>query len=92
MKVLITSPRKTSLRSNPVTEAPRSGQLIDKILLSKSANGESINEIRLFAKTYNVPIRYVSVEKLNRVTNIKHQGVVAFNTGVAYQDLEQVID
>ncbi len=77
---------------NPVTEALRSGQLIDKILLSKSASGESINEIRLLAKNYNVPIQYVPVEKLNSLTNIQHQGVVAFKSGVAYQDLQQVID
>ena len=77
---------------NPVAEALRSGQLIDKILLFKNANGESINEIRLLAKTYNVPIQFVPVEKLNSLTNIQHQGVVAFKSGVAYQDLQQVID
>ena len=77
---------------NPVAEALRSGQLIDKILLFKNASGESINEIRLLAKTYNVPIQFVPVEKLNSLTNIQHQGVVAFKSGVAYQDLQQVID
>ncbi len=77
---------------NPVTEALRSGQLIDKIMLFKNASGESINDIRLLAKTNNVPVQFVPVEKLNSLTNIQHQGVVAFKSGVAYQDLQQVID
>lgn len=77
---------------NPVTEALRSGQLIDKILLFKNASGESINDIRLLAKNNNVPVQFVPVEKLNNLTNIQHQGVVAFKSGVTYQDLQQVID
>ena len=77
---------------NPVAEALRSGQLIDKILLFKNASGESINDIRLLAKTGNVPVQFVPVEKLNSLTNIQHQGVVAFKSGVTYQDLQQVID
>jgi len=77
---------------NPITEALRSGQLIDKILLFKNASGESINEIRLLAKEQNVPIQFVPIEKLNTVTNVQHQGVVAFKASVQYQDLQQVID
>lgn len=77
---------------NPVAEALRSQQLIDKILLFKNASGESINDIRMLAKERNVPVQFVPVEKLNSLTNIQHQGVVAFKSGVAYQDLQQVID
>ena len=77
---------------NPVIEALRSGQLVDKILLFKNAGGEAINEIRLLAKEQNVPIQFVPVEKLNGTTNIQHQGVVAFKASVQYQDLQQVID
>jgi len=77
---------------NPVTEALKAGQLIDKILLFKNAGGDVINEIRALAKQQNVPVQYVPNEKLNSLTNIQHQGIVAFKSAVVYQDLQQVID
>ncbi len=77
---------------NPVIEALRSHQLIDKILLFKNASGEAINEIRTLAKEQTIPVQFVPVEKLNATTNILHQGVLAFKASVQYQDLQQVID
>lgn len=77
---------------NPVTEALKSGQTIDKILLFKNASGDAVNEIRALAKQMNVPVQYVPNEKLNSLTNINHQGVVAFKSVVYYQDLQEVID
>lgn len=77
---------------NPLLEALRSGANIDKILLFKNASGDVINEIRHAAKEMNVPIQYVPNEKLNSLTNINHQGVVAFKASVTYFDLQQVID
>ena len=77
---------------NPVVEALKSDQLIDKILLFKNASGEVINEIRQLAKDKNVPIQYVPNEKLNSLTNVQHQGIVAFKSAVVYQGLQEVID
>lgn len=77
---------------NPVVEALKNAQTIDKILLSKNASGDVINEIRLLAKNNNVPVQYVPIEKINSLTNVQHQGVVAFKSAVRYQDLQQVID
>lgn len=77
---------------NPVTEALKSGQTIDKILMYKNASGDVIQEIRKLAKELNLPIQYVPNEKLNSLTNIQHQGVVAYKTSVVYQDLQEVID
>ena len=77
---------------NPVIEALRSGQTIDKVLMFKNASGDVINEIRQLAKDNNVPVQYVPNEKLNSLTNIQHQGVIAFKAAVFYHDLQQVID
>lgn len=77
---------------NPVTEALKSGQTIDKILMFKNASGDSVQEIRKLAKELNVPVQYVPNEKLNSLTNVQHQGVVAYKSTVVYQDLQQVID
>jgi 23S rRNA (guanosine2251-2'-O)-methyltransferase len=77
---------------NPVVEALKNAQAIDKILLFKNASGDVVNEIRKLAKQSNVPVQYVPSEKLNSLTNVNHQGVVAFRSSVVYQDLQQVID
>ncbi|MBS1745926.1 MAG: 23S rRNA (guanosine(2251)-2'-O)-methyltransferase RlmB [Bacteroidetes bacterium] len=77
---------------NPVVEALKQQSGVDKILLFKNASGDSINEIRKLAKEQNIPVQYVPNEKLNSLTNINHQGVVAYKTAVRYQDLQQVID
>lgn len=77
---------------NPVTEALKSDQTLDKILMYKNASGDVIQEIRKLAKDLNVPIQYVPNEKLNALTNIQHQGVVAYKSSIVYQDLQQVID
>lgn len=77
---------------NPVAEALKSDQLIDKILLFKNATGDVINEIRTIAREKNIPIQYVPNEKLNSLTNIQHQGILALKSAVHYQDLQEVID
>ena len=77
---------------NPVTEALRQSGGIDKILLFKNASGDSIHEIRKLAKDQQIPVQYVPNEKLNALTNIHHQGVIAFRSAVKYHDLQQVID
>lgn len=77
---------------NPVIEALHSEQLLDKILLFKNASGETIDEIRALAKGKNIPVQYVPNEKLNSLTNVQHQGVIAFKAAVIYQELQQVID
>jgi 23S rRNA (guanosine2251-2'-O)-methyltransferase len=77
---------------NPVIEALKNDQKIDKILLFKNASGDVVNEIRTLAKEQNVPVQYVPNEKLNSITNTQHQGVVAFKTAVTYQSLQDVIN
>jgi 23S rRNA (guanosine2251-2'-O)-methyltransferase len=77
---------------NPVVEALKKGSGVDKILLYKSATGEHIALIKDLAKKTLVPVQYVPIEKLNQLTNVQHQGVVAFKAAVSYIDLQQVID
>jgi len=77
---------------NPVIEALKNKQAIDKILLFKNAGGDAVSEIKKLAKQSNVPLQYVPNEKLNRLTNVNHQCIVAFKSAVIYQDLQEVID
>ncbi len=77
---------------NPVIEALQAGTGVDKILLFKNATGEHVQTIRELAKKFNVPVQFVPIEKLNQLTNVQHQGVVAFKAAVHYMDLQEVID
>lgn len=76
----------------PLIEALNSDKQIDKILLQKNSSGEIINEIRILAKNKNIPFQFVPVEKLNSLTKINHQGVVAFTALVNYLNVQEVID
>jgi 23S rRNA (guanosine2251-2'-O)-methyltransferase len=77
---------------NPVIEALQKGAGVDKVLLNRQASGDHILQIKELAKQNNIPVQLVPVEKLNQLTNVQHQGVIAFKAAVTYHDLQQVID
>jgi 23S rRNA (guanosine2251-2'-O)-methyltransferase len=77
---------------HPVMEALEAGKLIDKILISRSAGKDGLSGLMKLARDKNVPLQFVPPEKLNSLTNVQHQGVVAFKSAVIYQDLQDVIN
>lgn len=77
---------------NPVLEALRSGSGVDRILLYRNATGEVLGEIKKLARELNIPVQLVPSQKLDGLTNIQHQGIVAFKTLVQYHDLQDIID
>lgn len=77
---------------NPVVEALQKGTGVDKVLLYRQASGQHIQQIKDLARAHNIPVQLVPAEKLNQLTNVQHQGVVAFKAAVTYIDLQQVID
>jgi 23S rRNA (guanosine2251-2'-O)-methyltransferase len=76
----------------PLLEAIEAGVTIDKILLSKTANGEISAQIREMCKQHQIPMQFVPIEKLNSFTRANHQGVIAFAAMVSYFLLQDVID
>lgn len=77
---------------HPVIEALQQPNTVDKVLLFKNASGDQVLQIKELAKLHQIPVQYVPIEKLNQLTNVQHQGVVAFKAAVQYTDLQQVID
>jgi 23S rRNA (guanosine2251-2'-O)-methyltransferase len=69
-------------------EALEQGVTIEKIFLLRSASGPEINAIKKLARDYNIPISQVPVEKLDGLTRIQHQGVVAWGSLLQYIDLQ----
>lgn len=75
----------------PVMEALRSDLHVEKLLIRRDAGGEAIRELKESARQAGVPWQPVPTEKLDRLTSTEHQGVIAFISQVAVQDLDGVI-
>lgn len=75
----------------PLLEALEQGTFIEKIFVLRTAGGEEINTIRKLAKDRNIPVSPVPQEKLNRMTRVEHQGVIAWSSLLEYTDLQEAI-
>ena len=74
-----------------VIEAIKAGKDIDKVLIKKDISGELVAELYQVIKEYGVVAQRVPVERINRITQKNHQGVVAFLSPVAYHNLDDLI-
>lgn len=88
-------PRQSSLPllagRKPVLEALQQGAPIEKIFLLRSASGDEVNSIKQLARQQNVPISQVPAPKLDSLTRVQHQGVVAWASLLHYTDLQSAI-
>ena len=75
----------------PVIEAIEAGKTIDKLMVQKGLRGDIIGQLLGIAKEYHIPVQYVPVEKLNRLTRKNHQGVFAFVSPVDFYDIENIL-
>lgn len=75
----------------PVIEALRSDLHVEKLLIRRDAGGDGIRDLKNLAREQGVPWQPVPGEKLDRLTTTEHQGVIAFISQVALQDLDGLI-
>ncbi len=75
----------------PVMEAVASGKQIDKVLIQNNIDGQLAQELRAKLREAGVPFQYVPAEKLNRVTESNHQGVVALISPIVYQNFMDLV-
>jgi 23S rRNA (guanosine2251-2'-O)-methyltransferase len=75
----------------PIIEAILAGREIEKILLQHNFRSEITRELLQLINEREVPFQTVPIEKLNRLGNMNHQGVVAFMSEVIYQPIENVL-
>lgn len=76
---------------HPLIEALEAGKDIDKILLKRGLKTEETQRITALAKELMIPIQIVPIEKLDRITQRNHQGVLAFLAEIEYISLDQII-
>lgn len=72
-------------------EGLREGEEIDRILMRKGLNSDTAKSLIRAAKENSVPIQFVPKEKLDRLTNLNHQGVLGLRSPISYADLGEII-
>ncbi|MDP4291234.1 MAG: 23S rRNA (guanosine(2251)-2'-O)-methyltransferase RlmB [Bacteroidota bacterium] len=75
----------------PVIEALQAGNEIEKVLVVTGVKSEQFPELRKLLSEKDIPMQYVPVEKLNRLTRQNHQGVIAFVSPIVYENYEQIV-
>lgn len=77
----------------PVLEALRSGQEINKLLVAKGQKHGSIREILALAKARGIVVQEVDRSVLDRLSEAaNHQGVLAQLAQVRYWELDELLD
>lgn len=74
-----------------IIEAIKSGSEIETIFVQRGLTGELFQELRTLLKERDLVFQQVPAEKLNRITQKNHQGVIAFISPITYSKIEDVI-
>ena len=78
---------------NAVFEALSSKRPVNKIFIKAGLQGGSLGKIIAAAQGAAVPVEYVQPEKLDRLApGIRHQGIVALASPIAFSSLETVLE
>ncbi len=74
-----------------VIEAINANKTIDKVFIQKGLKGDLFKELETLLRKEGINVSYVPVEKLNRLTNNNHQGVVANMSPIEFHDLDNLV-
>lgn len=77
--------------SRPILEALSAGKELEKVFLLRGTRNPTTDEIVSLAKSREVPVVTVPVEKLNKLTRKNHQGAVALISPITYQPLSEIV-
>ena len=78
---------------NAVFEALSSKRPVNKIFIKMGLQGGSLGKIIAAAQSAAVPVEYVQPEKLDRLApGIRHQGIVALASPIAFSSLDTVLE
>lgn len=74
-----------------VIEAIKAAKDIESIYVQRGLSGDLMLELKALLKDVDAPIHNVPVEKLNRMTQKNHQGVIAVISSITFQKIEDII-
>ena len=72
-------------------EAIKAGRYFERLYIQKNLEGESVRQLRQLLVQHHIHYQMVPVEKLNRLTQGNHQGVVGILSKITYVDIEQLL-
>lgn len=77
---------------NAVMELLKSGHSVNKILMAEGSRDGSIQKIFALAKAAGVVVEFISRDKLDKLCNGRHQGVVAHAAAANYSTVEEILE
>ncbi|MDP4281525.1 MAG: 23S rRNA (guanosine(2251)-2'-O)-methyltransferase RlmB [Bacteroidota bacterium] len=76
---------------HPVMEALKSGKEFEKVLIQKGLKGEGFHQLHSLLRELEMPVQFVPLEKLNKLTRKNHQGVIGYLSEIVYQKIDDLI-
>lgn len=76
----------------PVIEALDSGTAIERVYLQKGLTGSLAGELAARLRQSELPVQYVPIEKLDKLTHGNHQGVVATIAAITYRQFTDLAE
>ncbi|WP_455110101.1 23S rRNA (guanosine(2251)-2'-O)-methyltransferase RlmB [Porphyromonas sp.] len=76
---------------HPLLEALEAGREIDKVMMRRGLRTEESARILALSRECSVPVQFVPEERLGRLTQRQHQGVIAFISEIEYTPLEELV-
>lgn len=73
---------------HPIMEALEEGKEFDKVFMVNDTKNPMLKEVKAKLFEHNIYIKFVPVEKLNRLTMKNHQGIAAFISPIDFYDIE----
>jgi 23S rRNA (guanosine2251-2'-O)-methyltransferase len=74
-----------------VTEALKSDRELDRVLIARKTESETLQELFSLVRDKGIPFQFVPFEKLNKITRKNHQGVIAFISEISYFPFNELI-
>ncbi|UZO80960.1 23S rRNA (guanosine(2251)-2'-O)-methyltransferase RlmB [Aquimarina sp. ERC-38] len=75
-----------------IMEAVQAGKPLEKVFIQKGLQGELAKELLSLFKKEGIHTSMVPIEKLNRLTDGNHQGVVANISPITFAEFEPLVD
>lgn len=75
-----------------VIEAINAKEPIDKVFIQRGLKGGLFKELEGLLRKSQINTSYVPVEKLNRLTNSNHQGIVANISPITFHEMETLVE
>ena len=76
---------------HPLLEALEASREIDKVMMRRGLRTEESARILALSRERSVPVQFVPEERLGRLTQRQHQGVIAFISEIEYTPLEELV-